>query len=200
MAPSLETNNNGEAKHLKQEVGHVQQEEDAIVFALNMISSVVFPLAVRSAVELGIFDILAKAGELGVKLSAEDIAVKVGSHNPEAPTMLDRLLRLLTSHSMLHCSLSKDQQQGLASPQRLYALAPASKYFVTDADGVSLGPTLNLPLDKVFLESWLVSIVFHDDEKEILHGLKPEIVIFTWTKNLLKFIIYIFLLMNKILW
>ncbi|KAI5422175.1 caffeic acid 3-O-methyltransferase [Lathyrus oleraceus] len=139
MSPSLETING-------------VHEEDGIVFALNLITSVMLPLTVRSAIELGIFDVLAKTGK-DAKLSADDIAVKIGSKNAEAPAMLDRLLRLLASHSMLHCSLSEEKQEH-ASPQRLYSLAPASKYFVTDADGVSLGPTLNLPLDKVFLGSW----------------------------------------------
>ncbi|KAE9595845.1 putative anthranilate N-methyltransferase [Lupinus albus] len=151
MAPSYETNKGTEGNKLKQE-GHVHEEEDGIVFALKLCSSVVFPLAVRSAVELGIFDILAKAGVEGIKLSADDIATKIGSKNPEAPTMLDRILRLLTSHSMMYCSLVyEDDKQGA---QRLYSLSPNSKYFVTDADGVSFGATLNLPLDKVFLESW----------------------------------------------
>ncbi|MCI53040.1 caffeic acid 3-O-methyltransferase-like, partial [Trifolium medium] len=49
------------------------------------------PLTVQSAVELGIFDILAKEGK-DAKLSANDIAVKIGSKNPEVPTMLNRLL------------------------------------------------------------------------------------------------------------
>jgi len=150
MSPSKETVN-FEANHLTQDG---QNEEDGIVFALNLISSIMVPLVVRSAVELGIFDILAKAGE-NAKLSADDIVVEIRSKNQEAPTMLDRLLRLLASHSMLHCSLSEDQQ-GLESPQRLYSLNPASKYFVTDVDGVSFGPTLNLQLNKVFLGSWLV--------------------------------------------
>lgn len=140
---SLETNEN-EAKRLKQE----EEEDDGLVCGLNVIFSSMFPLAVQSAIELGIFDILAKAGE-GVKLSAKDIAIEIGSKNPEAPRMLDRLLKLLSCHSMLYCSLSEDQQG-------LYSLAPASKCFVTDANGVSLGPFLNLILDKVSLESWSV--------------------------------------------
>ncbi|KAJ1390627.1 Winged helix-like DNA-binding domain superfamily [Sesbania bispinosa] len=146
MANSLE-NNKGEAKQ-----GGNVQEDDGIIFAMSMMSSIVFPQAVRSAVELGIFDILAKAGE-GVNLSSKDIAIQIASKNPEAPIMLDRLLRLLASHSMLYCSLTEDHQ-GHEPPQRLYRLAPASKYFVTDVDGVSFGHTLNLLLDKVFLESW----------------------------------------------
>ncbi|CAL0315428.1 unnamed protein product [Lupinus luteus] len=152
MAPSYETNKDIVANNNLKQHGRVHEEEDSIVFALKICSSVVFPLAVRSAVELGIFDILAKAGVEGTKLSAENIATKIGSKNPEAPTMIDRILRLLTSHSMLYCSLvHEDDQQGA---QRLYSLTPNSKYFVTDADGVSLGATLNLSLDNVFLGSW----------------------------------------------
>lgn len=151
MAPSLETSN-GEAMHLKQ----VEEEQDGILFAMNMMSTMVYPFVVRTAVELGIFDIIAKAGE-GAKLSAEEIIEQLGTKNPEAPTMLDRLLRLLASHSMLSSSLdTEDLQHGQNSPKRLYSLTYASKYFVTDADGVSFGATLNLLLDKVFLESWSV--------------------------------------------
>ncbi|XP_061357411.1 anthranilate N-methyltransferase-like [Gastrolobium bilobum] len=146
MASSLETKND-EAKNLKQEEGHTQ-EEDGILFAMNMMNSVVVPLAIRSAIEMGIFDILAKAGE-GVKLSAEDIAVQIGAKNPEATKMLDRLLRLLASHhSILYCSL------GGEAHTMLYCLSPLSKYFVTDNDGVSLGAILNLNLDKIQMESW----------------------------------------------
>ncbi|RHN39625.1 putative caffeate O-methyltransferase [Medicago truncatula] len=69
MSPPLESIN-GEATNLTQDV---QNEEDGIVFALSLISSIMLPLTVRSAVELGIFDILAKAKK-GVMLSANDIS------------------------------------------------------------------------------------------------------------------------------
>jgi len=59
MAPSVDTNN---------------YEEDDIVFAYSVTSSIIFPFAVKLAIELGIFDILAKV-EKGIKLSAVDIAV-----------------------------------------------------------------------------------------------------------------------------
>ncbi|KAJ1410038.1 Winged helix-like DNA-binding domain superfamily [Sesbania bispinosa] len=137
---------NGESES---KLGHVE-EEDGMTFALNMVTSVVFPLAVRSAVELGIFDILAKASEgVKVKLSAADIALQIGS---QSPTMIDRLLRLLATHSMLHCSLSHQSDE--EDPQRLYSLAPYSNYFVTDADHhVSLGPLLDLNLDNIPFQS-----------------------------------------------
>ncbi|ESW07324.1 hypothetical protein PHAVU_010G120200 [Phaseolus vulgaris] len=145
MATSEETNN-GEALQLK----HVEEDHDGFLFAMNMASTVVYPLAVKTANELGIFEIMAKAGE-GAKLSAEEIAERIGIKNPEAPTMVDRILRLLASHSMLSSCLGEDGQN---SGKRLYSLTYASKCFVPDADGVSFGASLNLILGKVFLESW----------------------------------------------
>lgn len=139
------TPNGKDNKHLKtqQDV----DDEDALQFASQMTGSIVVPLALRSAIDLGIFDILAKAGE-GAQLSAEEIAVKIGTNNPEAPTMLNRLLRLLVSHSILNSSVPENQLQ------IFYSLCNRSKYFVTDADGISLGPTLALLLDNVFYQSW----------------------------------------------
>jgi len=147
MAPSEETNI-VEAMQLK----HVEEEQDGLFFALNMVSSATFPLAVKTANELGIFDIMAKEGE-GAKLSAQDITEKLGIKNPQAPTMLDRILRLLASHSMLSSCLGEEGQN---SGKRLYSLTYASKYFVSDADGVSFGASLNLILGKVCLDSWSV--------------------------------------------
>jgi len=150
MATSEKTNN-GEALQLK----HVEEDHDGFLFAMNMASTVVYPLAVKTANELGIFEIMAKAGE-GAKLSAEEIAERIDIKNPEAPTMVDRILRLLASHSMLSSCLGEDGK-------RLYSLTYASKCFVPDADGVSFGASLNLILGKVFLQSWSVftSIPFH---------------------------------------
>jgi len=143
MAHSLETND-GEGKHLN-------QEEDGIVLGSNISTFIVFPHAVRSAIELGIFNILAKVGK-DVKLSAKDIAVKIGARNPEAPTMLDSLLRLLASHSLLYCSLSHEDQQGFVSPERLYSLAPTCMHFVADADGASFGSFMSVDMHKYLFE------------------------------------------------
>ena len=105
-------------------------------------------MALQTAVELGIFDVIAKAGE-GAKLSAKDIAAQIGCENPEAAAMLDRVLKLLASHSVLCCSVADE-----SNFQRLYSMAPVSRFFALDADGVSLGPLLIMLQDKVFQESW----------------------------------------------
>lgn len=154
MAPTTESHKqvtNGEKKPPVKKAE--EEDEDALTLATQITGSIVIPLALRSAIEVGVFDILAKAGE-GAELSTKDIAVQIGSNNPEAPTMLDRLLSLLTTHSLLHCSVSQHSE-------RLYSLSKGSKYFVTGADGVSLGPTLALLLDNVFYQSWSVLVLIH---------------------------------------
>jgi hypothetical protein len=50
MSHSLETNDGDD----------LNQEEDGIVLGSNISTFIVFPHAVRSAIELGIFDILGK--------------------------------------------------------------------------------------------------------------------------------------------
>ncbi|KAK7258429.1 hypothetical protein RIF29_24006 [Crotalaria pallida] len=124
-----------------------QENEEALTFGLEVLGSLTFPIALLSTINLGVFEIIAKAGE-GAKLSAKVIAIEIGTNNKEAPLMLDRLLRMMVSHSVLNCSVHEDTQT------ILYSLSPKSKYFVNDADGVSLGPVMALPLDKVFSQSW----------------------------------------------
>ncbi|KAL4391317.1 hypothetical protein HN51_012471 [Arachis hypogaea] len=126
-----------------------KKEEDSLSLAMEMLGLNVAPLAVNSAVELGVFDTIAKAGE-GAMLSAKEIASQIGSNNSKAPHMLDHFLKLLASHSLLCCSVFQQDHS-----HRLYSLSPSSKYFVTDADdGSSLGPTFALLLDNVFYQSW----------------------------------------------
>ncbi|RYR24215.1 hypothetical protein Ahy_B02g057715 isoform C [Arachis hypogaea] len=157
MAPSLESNKNVVIDAESNKNLLKEEEEDGMLFAMDLGVLVAFPMAVKTAFELGIFDIIAKGGE-HAKFSSEDIASQIGSINPNAPSMVDRLLRLLASHSLLSCSslpqVTKDENDQehelIASPQKIvYSLtAAASKYFVTDDDGVNFGHTLSLILDK----------------------------------------------------
>ncbi|KDP24164.1 hypothetical protein JCGZ_25821 [Jatropha curcas] len=122
-------------------------EEESFSYAVQISMGIVLPMVMQTAIELGIFDIIAKAGP-DAKLSASDIAAQLSASNPSAPSMLDRILRLLASNSVLGCSLASNTQQ------RLYHLISASKYFVKNKDGVSLGPFMILNQDKVYMESW----------------------------------------------
>ncbi|KAL5863223.1 hypothetical protein ACOSQ3_000737 [Xanthoceras sorbifolium] len=121
------------------------EEEETWSSAMQLSMSIVLPMAMQTAIELGIFEIIAKAGDVA-ELSAPEIAAQLPTKNPDAPMTLDRILRLLVSHWVLGCSV--------LDGKRLYSLAPVSKYFVRNQDGVSLAPYMALIQDKVYWNSW----------------------------------------------
>ncbi|XP_022143528.1 caffeic acid 3-O-methyltransferase-like [Momordica charantia] len=126
------------------------QEQQHFAYAAHLVTLSVFPFTLQAAFELGVFEILTKAGP-GAELSAAEIAAKITATNPNAASMVDRILRLLATHSVVGCSTAEDEGGNV---KRLYSLTPVSKYFVRNEDGVSLGPVMELIQDKVFLDSW----------------------------------------------
>ncbi|CAK8561798.1 unnamed protein product [Lathyrus sativus] len=136
----------------KSEAEQELQDEESFSYAIHLSTSIVLPMALQSATELGVFDVLLKAGH-DAQLSADEIASRLSCINPDAPKMLDRILALLASHSILKCLVLQDEQK-LGSFRRLYTMAPVARFFARDSDGVSLGPLLSLIVDKVFLASW----------------------------------------------
>ncbi|KAL6322172.1 hypothetical protein AAG906_005115 [Vitis piasezkii] len=123
------------------------QEAEHYCNAMQLVASSLLPMVMQTAIELGLFHIIAKAGQA----SASEIASQLRANNPAAPIMLDRILYFLTSHSVLTCS-ALDADGGRL--KRVYGLTPVSKYFVPDQDGISLSPLLTLTQDKVFMDSW----------------------------------------------
>ncbi|XP_011003285.1 PREDICTED: caffeic acid 3-O-methyltransferase 3 [Populus euphratica] len=119
-------------------------------FALQLISSSVLPMVLKTAIELDLLEIMAKAGP-GALLSPSDIASHLPTKNPDAPVMLDRILRLLASYSILVCSL-RDLPDGKV--ERLYGLASVCKFLTKNEDGVSVSPLCLMNQDKVLMESW----------------------------------------------
>ena len=77
--------------------------------------------------------------------------------NPDAVMMLDRILKLLVSHSVLGCTVVADEDLPF---QGLYSLTPVSEYFVSSEDGVSLGHFMALAQDQVFIKTWFVFYYF----------------------------------------
>ncbi|XP_031251186.1 caffeic acid 3-O-methyltransferase-like [Pistacia vera] len=122
-----------------------EEKEESFAYAIQLATGSVLPMTLKAAIDLDIFEIIAKAGP-GAKLSASEIASQMSAQSKDAPMMVDRILRLLSSHSVLTCYVV-----GL---ERLYGLAPVSKYFVRDQNGVSLSPLMALIQDKVFMDSW----------------------------------------------
>ncbi|GKV16534.1 hypothetical protein SLEP1_g27164 [Rubroshorea leprosula] len=145
MASSEETQSQIHANNIQE--GH---EEQSSSYAMQLVNSVTLPMTLQAALQLDIFQIIAKAGA-GAKLSPQEIATQLGTQNPDAPMMLDRILRLLATYNVLTCSVTTTDHGDL---QRLYGLAPVSKYFIRNTDEASLGPFMTLLQDKVSLDSW----------------------------------------------
>ncbi|XP_043719652.1 caffeic acid 3-O-methyltransferase-like isoform X1 [Telopea speciosissima] len=122
------------------------KEEESQLLAMQMVSASVLPMVLKAAVELQVFDIIAEAGP-DARLSPLDIAFRLPTRNPNAPHLLDRMLRLLVSHSLLTCTV-------LNHDHRVYGLAPASKLFVKNKDGGSLAPLLLIIQNHALIKSW----------------------------------------------
>ncbi|KAH8517063.1 hypothetical protein H0E87_005132 [Populus deltoides] len=134
------------ASSIENHVSQVDEAQDEnFGYAMQLALSSVLPMTLHTAIQLGIFEIIAKAGP-DVKLSAADIAATLPTDNPDTPKMLDRILRLLASHQVLCCFVD--------GSERFYSLAPVSMYFVRNQNGVSLAPFVALNQENVILQSW----------------------------------------------
>ncbi|KAK9271286.1 hypothetical protein L1049_026876 [Liquidambar formosana] len=86
----------------------VEKEEEVGKLAIRLANAVVLPMAMKSALELKLLDIISAAGD-GAFPSPSDISAQLPTNNLAAPVLLDRLLRPLASHSILKCSLRQNR-------------------------------------------------------------------------------------------
>ncbi|CAH9058767.1 unnamed protein product [Cuscuta epithymum] len=126
-------------------------DEAASLFAMQLASASVLPMVLKSAIELDLLELMAKAGP-GAAVSPSELAAQLPTTNPDAAVMLDRILRLLCTYSVLNCSLRTLPEDGRV--ERLYSLAPVCKHLTKNSDGVSMAPLLLMNQDKVLMESW----------------------------------------------
>ncbi|CAM8977511.1 unnamed protein product [Rhodiola kirilowii] len=101
-------------------------EDNDIVYASQLLNSVVLPMVLHAVVQMDLFELINKFDQ-GSGLTAEEIASKLKASNAEAPAMLDRMLCLLTSHDIVKCSSSN----GI----RAFSLAPVCKYYLKNEAG-----------------------------------------------------------------
>ncbi|XP_010263004.1 PREDICTED: caffeic acid 3-O-methyltransferase-like [Nelumbo nucifera] len=126
------------------------KEEENFAFAMRLARASVLPMVLKAAIELDVLEIISSAGP-DAYLSPSEIASQLQTYNPDASTMIDRMLRLLASCSVLNCSLVKREN---GQVERCYGLAPVCKFLTRNQDGVSIAPLLLLLQDKVFMDSW----------------------------------------------
>ncbi|XP_018817142.1 caffeic acid 3-O-methyltransferase-like [Juglans regia] len=144
---SLSENNNAIRIAQQQELN---EEEEAGKLAVRLANGVILPMVLKSALELNLIDIISDAG-IGVFLSPSEIAARLPTKNPDTPVLLDRMLRLLASYSILKYSLRTREDGEI---ERLYGVAPICKFLVKNPHGGSVAPLFLLHHDKVFMESW----------------------------------------------
>ncbi|KAK1432749.1 hypothetical protein QVD17_09648 [Tagetes erecta] len=126
-------------------------EYKSFIFAMQLTSASVFPMVLKTAIELDLLENIAKAGPDGLLSSSELVAQLPNVNNPDAHVMIDRICSLLASHSLLTCCL-KETADGCI--ERFYGLAPMCEFFIKNDVGVSLAPLLLMNQDKVLMESW----------------------------------------------
>ncbi|GLJ55158.1 hypothetical protein SUGI_1183880 [Cryptomeria japonica] len=125
-------------------------EEEWLV-AMQLGTFTCLPMAIKAATELDVLQIIANAGD-GIQVSPTQIVSQIPNvTNPDAAITLDRILRVLASHSLLNCSVTTGKN---GKPERLYGLTPLCKYLVQNKDGLSLAPLALMNQDKVFIDTW----------------------------------------------
>ncbi|PIN13652.1 Hydroxyindole-O-methyltransferase [Handroanthus impetiginosus] len=125
--------------------------EDACLFAMQLTSGSVLPMVLKTVIELDLLELIKKAGP-EAKASAAEIAAQLPTNNPGAAGMIDRILQLLTAHSVLVCELKLLPDGG--GVERRYSLSPVGEFLTRNEDGVSVGPTCLMNQDRVFMEPW----------------------------------------------
>ncbi|KDP24740.1 hypothetical protein JCGZ_25489 [Jatropha curcas] len=128
--------------------------EEDLNYAMRLSSAFVFTMAMNAAMRLKLLDIISRAG-MGAYLSAKEIASQLPTKNSQASQMVDRILRLLASYSVVTCTNSVNKLDGdNNSTNWLYGLAPISKYFLNSEGNTSLAPPMQLLHCKAFMDTW----------------------------------------------
>lgn len=136
----------------------LSQEDEACLKAMLLCSSHVLHLVLNAAIELDLFGIMAGAGPgPEAKMSPSDIASLLPIKTPNGPCMLDRMLRLFASYSLLTCSTSTSQD---GKVERFYGLTPTAKFFIRDRDKNELASLYRLHCHPTTLEVWYACIKF----------------------------------------
>ncbi|KAJ1421444.1 Winged helix-like DNA-binding domain superfamily [Sesbania bispinosa] len=108
-----------------------QRDDTHTLSAMVLGANMVFPAALNAAIELKLFEIIAKESspQNGGFMSVFEIASKLPTQHSDLPYRLDRVLRLLASYSLLSVS-SRTNEDG--SVVRVYGISPSGKYFFFD--------------------------------------------------------------------
>ncbi|WCJ25548.1 O-methyltransferase family protein [Euphorbia peplus] len=127
-------------------------EEEACQTAMKLSTCLIFAAVFNTAIELDLFNIIAKAGP-GAYVSASEIASQLPTTNPDAPVLVDRMLHLLATHSVLSYSPRTIPEGGRI--EKTYALTPACKYFTGSVEDGNLSFRVRYNFRRASLGSFL---------------------------------------------
>ncbi|GAV77300.1 LOW QUALITY PROTEIN: Methyltransf_2 domain-containing protein/Dimerisation domain-containing protein [Cephalotus follicularis] len=130
---------------------------------MQLATSSIVPMLVKASIELNLLEIMSKPGPVAL-FAPSEIASQLPIQNPDGAVIIERLLRVLASYSILTCKFVTNKD---GHNHRLYGLAPVCKYLVPNEDGISLAPFLLLSLDKTITDSC------HCIKEAILEGGTP---------------------------
>ncbi|KAI3750843.1 hypothetical protein L2E82_21705 [Cichorium intybus] len=88
----------------------MDSDEEQFTYAMQLATSTSLTMVLVNAIKLKVFETIAHAGP-DSQLSAHEIVSRLSIPNPNAPQMLDRMLRLLASHSIVTCN-QRDHDSG----------------------------------------------------------------------------------------
>ncbi|RRT62317.1 hypothetical protein B296_00031327 [Ensete ventricosum] len=126
-----------------------KEDEEVFLRALQFSCSAVFPMVLKVAIDLQLLEIIVTAGPEKV-MSPEEIAARLPTQNPLAPIWVDRILRLLSTNSIVGCTIESGAD---GRPSRKYTMTPISKFFTKNHDRAVVNMFL-LHHDKVFMDLW----------------------------------------------
>ncbi|CAA7022845.1 unnamed protein product [Microthlaspi erraticum] len=151
-------------------------EETVGLQAQSLVNSLAFPMVLKAALELGVIDAIAAVDE-GVWLSSSQIVLRlpIKPTNPEAPVLLDRMLILLASHSILKYRILETGENH-PTEIREYAAEPVCKLLLNRGDGSgSLASLFLINHSEVYFKTWthLKDVILEGkDAFSSAHGMK----------------------------
>nr|BAO79383.1 hypothetical plant O-methyltransferase [Anthriscus sylvestris] len=122
-------------------------DQEAFLKAMAIVSAPTVQGVLTTLCELKVFDIMMQKVGLDGYLTPNEIATNLAAKNPDASNMLDRMLCLLASHSIIKCKSEKDLT-------RSFGLTSISKYYVQDQNEHSLAPAHLFTYHKAVQLSW----------------------------------------------
>ncbi|KAK1390298.1 putative plant O-methyltransferase [Heracleum sosnowskyi] len=126
--------------------------QEAFSTAMLIVNSSTVNGVLSALLELNVFDIIVQKAGYDGYLHPDEIASNLPTKNPEASGMLDRMLRLLATHSIIKCKLVENSGNALLT--RSYGLTSISQYFVQGQDGPCLVPYHNFAHHKEMQNCW----------------------------------------------